>query len=333
MNVVFILCERMLATSVSLPLELLRAAQSLSKFGTKQKKQHFPDMTVTLASLDGLPVETHTGFVFEPDTKISAIEQTDLIYLPALWRNPRPVLKQHTALSQWLVKQYQQGTTIAGVGTGCCFMAQAGLLNNKPATTHWHYFDQFARDYSSVELKRQYFITRADNLFCAASVNSLADLTVYFIKHYYDAHIAVHVERHFFHEIRGGFENSGYLHNGDNLHPDEDIVQAQSWLRDHCHQDISIAEVAKHVGMSIRSFNRRFKNATTKTPLQYLQDVRIYQATELMKTTNLSISEVAYRCGYSDLAYFTALFKRNLGTTPSQYRTTVRGKLFGLDYH
>lgn len=331
MNVIFILCEQMLATSVSLPLELLRGAYSLSKFGTTQKGLYFPEMSVTLASLHGLPVQTHTGFIFEPEVKIGDIEHADLIYLPALWRNPRPVLRQHQSLSKWLVKQHKKGATIAGVGTGCCFMAQAGLLDNKPATTHWHYFDQFARDYPKVELKQRYFITRAGNLFCTGSVNSLADLTVYFIKHYYNAHIATHVERHFFHEIRGGFENSGYLHNEDNLHPDEDIMQAQSWLRDHCHQNINIADVAKHLGMSIRSFNRRFKNATSKTPIKYLQDIRINQATELMKTSNLSISEVAYRCGYTDLAYFTALFKRKLGTTPSQYRTTVRGKLFSLD--
>jgi transcriptional regulator GlxA family with amidase domain len=100
---------------------------------------------------------------------------------------------------------------ISAVDTGTCFLAEAGLLDDKPATTHWHYFDQFQRDYPRVKLKRQYFITQATNLNCSASVNAMADLTVHFVKRIYGQGIASFVKRNFSHEIRRSYEKTSYV--------------------------------------------------------------------------------------------------------------------------
>jgi transcriptional regulator GlxA family with amidase domain len=214
------------------------------------------------------------------------------------------------------------------VGTGVCFLAEAGLLDGKAATTHWHYFDQFQKDYAAVQLKRQYFITQAGNLYCAASVNSLADLTVHFIQRFFGKMIASHVERHFSHEIRQAYETSGFFEAEKNRHPDEDITQIQIWLQDNYQRDILFPQVASRFSMSVRTLNRRFKNALGQTPLDYLQEIRINTAKDLLKTSNLSISEIADKVGYQDTGYFTTLFKKKLATTPNAYRDTVRAKLF-----
>lgn len=83
--------------------------------------------------------------------------------------------------------------------------------------------------------------------------------------------------------------------------------------------------------MSVRTLNRRFKTATDQSPLQYLQEIRINTARDLLKTSNLSINEVAEKVGYQDSGYFTTLFKKQLATTPKEYRATVRAKLFSTD--
>ena len=92
-----------------------------------------------------------------------------------------------------------------------------------------------------------------------------------------------------------------------------------------------MADLARRFGMSTRTLNRRFKNATDTTPLAYLREIRIKIARELLKTSNLSIVEVAEKSGYQDSAYFAELFKQQLGTTPSAYREMVRAKLFRTD--
>lgn len=324
--ITFFLCKQMLASSLALPMEQLHAAQSMAvarKTRPRGKGQSF-----RLASIDGKPVLSHTGLTLTPDCAITDIEQSDITYLPALWRNPDQVLRANAALSPWLIQQNQRGNIIAGVGTGCCFMAQAGLLDFQPATTHWYFFEEFARRYPLVQLKRQHFITRAGNLYCTGSVTSLADLTVHFIQETYGRDIARLVERHFFHEVRQAYSIPNPTHDGAPAHPDEDIAAAESWLRHNADQDVVISLLAQKLKISLRSFNRRFKNATGLTPVQYLQKVRMRNAGELLKTSNLTIAEIAFKTGYQDLAHFTSLFKKHFATTPSQYRTTVRAKLF-----
>jgi transcriptional regulator GlxA family with amidase domain len=240
-------------------------------------------------------------------------------------------VKKHPLLLEWLRNAYENSAMISAVDTGTCFLAEAGLLDDKPATTHWHYFDQFQRDYPRVNLQRQYFITQASNLYCSASVNAMADLTVHFVKRIYGQVIASFVERNFSHEIRRSYEKTSYFEGSTKQHPDEDIVQAQIWLQDNYHRQIKVSEVASRFDMSIRTFNRRFKNATAQSPLQYLQQVRIEIAKDLLQTSNLNVSEVADKIGYQDVGYFTALFIKLLATSPREYRATVRAKLFTTD--
>lgn len=324
-NVTFFLCEQMLATSVTLPMEQFRAAESLNKAGRSKNHQ---ELNFILASIDGKSVKTQSGLTLTPDCALEEVEDSEITYLPALWRKPHAVIDRNRRIQPWLVKRSQDNRTIAGVGTGCCFMAEAGLLDFRPATTHWYFFDEFARMYPRVTLKRDYFITRSDNLFCAASVNALADLTVFFIQQIFDRSIARHVERHFFHEVRQAYPFAHHIKGEVQAHPDEEIAQVQSWIRHNPSEDIKVSELAKTLQMSLRTFNRRFKNAANVTPMQYIQGVRMRGAGELLQTSNLTISEIAYELGYQDLSHFTELFKKHFGTTPSHYRTTVRAKLF-----
>jgi transcriptional regulator GlxA family with amidase domain len=108
-------------------------------------------------------------------------------------------------------------------------------------------------------------------------------------------------------------------------------VQAQIWLQDNYHRQIKVCEVASRFDISIRTFNRRFKNATAQSPLQYLRQVRIEITKGLLQTSNLNMSEVADKIGYQDVGCFTTLFTKLLATPPRECRATVRAKLFTAD--
>lgn len=339
LRVVFLLCDQMLATSVSLPLEQLHAAVTFSQslqsspkikpfVPTKHPGSSPHKLEIILVSQDGQTVNSHTGLSLAPQYACNEIEKADIVYVPALWRNPLAVLRQNRNVPNWLQKLHRKGSLISGAGTGCYFLAEAGLLNHVPATTHWYYFDQFQKRYPKVLLKRQYFITQSNNIYCTGSVNSLADLTIHFIQRFFNAETAQNVERHFFHEIRRAYDSAAVFNEQDQAHPDEDIIQAQIWLKDNFEKEIKINDVAKRFKMSSRNFSRRFKQATDYSPLNYLQRIRIDAAKDLLKTSNLSISEVMLNVGYQDPTHFTRLFKQKNGTTPRQYRTTVRAKIF-----
>ena len=330
LRIAFVLADHMLAASAMLPLEMWRAAHSTAL------ARHAPRAGIQVELVAAHPttrVVTQAEIPLAPTVALADSGQFDVIYLPALWRNPRPILKRAAALYPWLQTQFTRGARLSAVGTGCCFLAEAGLLEGKAATTHWHYFEQFARDYPRVLLKRQYFITQAGSIFCAASVNAMADVTVHLIERFYGRAVAQHVERNFSHEIRRPFDKYRFLDGDDLQHSDEVIVDIQLAMQRRLQERLRMRELALEFGLSPRSFDRRFREATGSSPLAYLQQQRMKVAKELLESTNLSVAEIAYRVGYQDYGHFVRLFERALTIDPRAYRRTVRAKIFALAPH
>jgi transcriptional regulator GlxA family with amidase domain len=323
-RVVFVLSQQMLLTSVSWTVDMLNAANQAAK----KLCPHQPPFDIITTAINDDKIVCASPFRVEASHKLDDIREADLIFLPALWRNPRALLATSHSLTPWLEHHYHHGAIISGVGTGCCFMAEAGLLDHKPATTHWYYFDQFQQRYPKVQLKRQHFITQAGNLYCAASINSLADLTIHFIQQFFNSSVAQHVERHFSHEVRRAYEKVSYFEDGNINHADEEILQVQLWIKNNLSKTINIHTLAQQFSMSTRNFNRRFKEATGKTPLQYIQEIKINTASDLLQSSNLTIGDIADKVGYTDMSHFTQLFRKKRHLTPREYRKTVRAKLF-----
>ena len=323
-NIALILYDHMLATSVSLPVEMLRAAEAIAF----QKNRQSPRLSIQMVSEQKQPVTTRSLIKLLPDTNVEKARTPDYAFIPSLWRNPRPSIAKQPKLIQWLEEIWQHGASLIGSGTGVCFMAESGLLNNHPATTHWHYVEQFKRDYPNVELKPDFFITQSDRIYCAASLNALADIVVHIIEKVYGKTAAQHVQRNFSHEIRKPYEEQRYLEGGVDRHSDEIIIQVQFWMQTNLSSTLSLQDVAKQFGISQRTLTRRFKNANGINATKYWQQLKISAAKDLLASSNLSIQEISYQVGYQDQSNFTKLFKNELGTTPREYRVMVKRKLF-----
>jgi transcriptional regulator GlxA family with amidase domain len=268
------------------------------------------------------------GLTVKPDISYDELPPLDLLILPAIWRSPRATINR---LRPWLATLSELaagGTRICTVGTASCLLAEAGLLKARPATTHWNYFDQFSLRYPDVELKTRHLITQSDNIYCAGSVNSIADLMVHIVEDWYGSAIARSIENQFSPEIRRPFRAAAYQSEPQSLHHDESILEAQQWLRDRVSEPVSIAHMAETLGMSRRTLHRRFRLATGSTPLAYLQNLRIAEARDLLRVSNLSVSEIAWQLGLQDVSHFSRLFRQQVGMTPLRYRQAVRGKLF-----
>lgn len=315
-----------LATSISLPLEIINAANEQVRIHNRLQ----PPIELQVVSQQPGPVCTAGGLSVMATAIPADVKHTDLLILPSLWRNPVSALKRHRYLLPWLREMAQQQTRVCAVGTSSYFLAEAGLLDGKPATTHWYYCDQFGERYPNVALKRQYLITQADNIYCVGSVNSTADLMIHFVQQFYGQTIARQVEAQFSPEIRRPFEEHAYADPSSHPHQDEIIIEAQEWLRKHHQSAVNLAQLAARLRLSTRSFNRRFRQAVGMTASDYLQNQRLHTAKELLRTSNLTINEVAAQCGYQDGSYFCSRFKKAMGQTPLAYRKSVRGKLFHL---
>lgn len=329
LDVNLVIYPHVLATGVTLPVEMLLAGEAFAKRYDKTVVQL---NTQFLSETAGV-VKSRAGINMVADITLDNVvgdshKVPDIIIVPSLWRNPRPVLRTNQKVVAWLKNSWQQGSTIIGVGTGVCFLAESGLLDNHSATTHWHYVEQFKRDYPQVDLKPDFFITQSERIYCAASLNALADIIVHVIAQHYGKSAAQNVERNFSHEIRKPYEEQRYLEGAVDRHADELIAEIQFWLRTHLNTELTLTEIAQQFGMSQRSFTRRFKAATGIRATQYWQQLRIETAKELLSSSNLTIQEIADQVGYQDQGHLTRLFKQVLSLTPKAYRAMVRKKLF-----
>ncbi|MEH6589576.1 MAG: helix-turn-helix domain-containing protein [Halioglobus sp.] len=313
-----------LATSITLPMEILQAGSQMASAGQRGKSQ----LKFLIAAADTKQVTLSSGIRLKPDIAFSELDNLDLLILPAIWRNPLPTLNTADKLLAMLEPIARSGTRICSVGTASCLLAEAGLLTGKPATTHWNFFDQFARRYPDVELKRRHLITQSDNIYCVGSVNSIADLMIHILEEWFGSRIARAVEKQFSPEIRHTFSAAAYQNEADSSHPDETVLEGQQWLQEHLHNSVSMVELARHLDVSPRTLGRRFKSATGLSPQAYLQVLRVSTAKELLRTSNLNINEVAWQVGLQDASYFTQLFRQHNGMSPLSYRKAVRGKLF-----
>jgi transcriptional regulator GlxA family with amidase domain len=325
-KVALVIYDDMLATSISLPVEMLRAGEAIAL----RKNKEYPSLDIQMVSQHTTDVSTRSLIRLKADILLNDIGTPDYVFIPSMWRNPRPQLRKNTQVISWLNEIWHQGATLIGGGTGVCFMAESGLLDNHPATTHWHYARQFQRNYPDVDLKPDFFITQSNRIYCAASVNALADITVHLIEQIFDVEVARQVQLNFSHEIRKPYEEQRYLEGGVERHADELIAQMQFWMKNNISSTTTLAELAIQFDISSRSFTRRFKQANGITATLYWQQLKLESAKELLTKTNISIQEVSGLVGYQEQGHLTRLFKKHLNLSPKAYRLKVRKKLFDL---
>jgi len=323
-HITLLAIEQMLSSSVAIPLEMLEAARARLKVQHDERAL----FRVDVAARELNAMSMLGGFQIRPTHTLQAVEKTDLIVVPALWRNPRRQVQKEQDTIDWLRHQYRQGARIIAIGTGVCLLAEAGILDGKPATTHWHYLDQFARDYPRVQLQRQHLLTQADRIFCAASVNSGADLMVHFLGLQYGRELALQVEQQFSPEVRNPFEKNVFYADLRHQHPDEEIALAQTWLQQNYQKPLTLSVLASNAGLSERQFDRRFRAVAGMTPTQYQQKLRCDAARDLLQQSNLAVADIGAAVGFSDVGYFIRVFRRLAGQTPGQFRKKVRAKLF-----
>ena len=107
--------------------------------------------------------------------------------------------------------------------------------------------------------------------------------------------------------------------------PHVQLDRAVAWLREHFRKPVAIAELARIAGMSVRQFNRRFREAFGTNPRDFLVKTRVQAACEALRTTDEPIAEIAIELGFYDQSSFTQHFRRHMGVTPLQYRKGNRG--------
>jgi transcriptional regulator GlxA family with amidase domain len=279
-----------------------------------------PRFRVTSASLTGQAVRCDGPLTITPATAIAAIDKTDLIFVTSTGLDLDTATARNARLLPWLQHWHQHGARIAGVCSGVALLAEAGLLNGKRATTHWGLADRLRQHYPAVHWMPEFMVTEDGGLYCGGGVHAALDLSLYLVEKYCGHDTAVQCARAMLIETPRTWQAGFAIVPLRTHHHDAAIAQAQEWMHEHFHREVSVDDLAGRLAMSARTFARRFKAATGDTPLGYLQKLRIALARRLLEHDYRTVQEISRAVGYDDTTFFRHVFRRHTGVSPQAYR-------------
>ena len=317
-DVTVLLLDQTFASTATGPLEVFRHAGTLWNYltGTSQT----PRFRVTTASANGRAVRCDGPIDIKPMASLADIRHTDLIFVPTTGLGIHDVVERNAPVVPWLKRWRKRGANIASVCSGVGLVAATGMLDGKRATTHWGLADQFRQKYPKVKWMPEVMVTEDGGMFCGGGVHAALDLSLYLVEKFCGHDIAVQSAKALLIETPRAWQAGFAIVPLKTEHSDDSISKAQEWLHENFQETFPLDAPARRVGMSIRTFVRRFKQATGDTPLVYLQKLRIAAAKRLLENDHRTVQEISSAVGYQDAAFFRGLFERHTGVSPSGYR-------------
>lgn len=306
------------ASAAVAPFEVFRFAGVLFNMCVGAAPQ--PRFDVVAASIDGKPPVSDGGLALVPQKGIGDIRATDLIFIPDAGFEPGPMIEKHRALIPWLRKLHAKGSTIAAVCSGVGILAATGLLDGCRATTHWAMTEPFRQRFPQVDWRTDVFITEDRGIFTGGGIYSSIDLSLYLVEKYCGHAVAVECAKALLIDMPRTWQTEYAVLPLTTDHADEAVRKVERWLQRRYSEDLRMDELAGRFGMSSRTFERRFRAAVGRSPIAYLQNVRVAAARRMLEDGKRSIQQVSSAVGYDDVAFFRALFKRHIGVSPAAYR-------------
>ena len=296
----------------------------LSVFGIDRQDAGVPRYRLLVCAGEDGPLRTTGGLELTAPYGLEAISRAGTVVVPA-WRSitsPPPP----EALDA-LRRAHEEGARIVGLCTGAFVLAAAGLLDGRPATTHWMYAPTLAKRYPSVHVDpRELFVDDGDVLTSAGTAAGI-DLCLHIVRTDHGTEAAGALARRLVVPPRRSGGQERYL---DRSLPEEigadPLAEVVAWALEHLHEQFDVETLAARAYMSRRTFDRRFRSLTGSAPLQWLITQRVLQAQRLLETSDYSVDEVAGRCGFRSPVALRGHFRRQLGSSPAAYRAAYRAR-------
>ncbi|MEU3599807.1 helix-turn-helix domain-containing protein [Streptomyces sp. NPDC006798] len=255
------------------------------------------------------------------------LEQADTVIVPAAYK-PSEVYRDGRLPDELrdVFARIRPGTRIASICTGSFFLAAAGLLDGRPATTHWWWADHFRRLFPSVRLDPDVLYVDDGDVLTSAGVAAGIDLCVHIVRRDHGAAVANDTARRSVVPPHRDGGQAQYVHRpvpDDRAHG---TSAARAWALTRLHEPIRLRDLADRESMSVRTFTRRFREEVGVSPGQWLTAQRVERARQLLESTELPMDQVAGDAGFGTAQSMRAHLQSALGVSPTAYRRTFRGE-------
>ncbi|MGK5682648.1 GlxA family transcriptional regulator [Actinoplanes sp. URMC 104] len=253
---------------------------------------------------------------------LEALDDADTIILPGCHDVTRPV---PAAVVAALRSAAARGTRIASVCAGAFVLAATGLLDGRRATTHWAGAALFAELFPAVELDPGVLYVDEGQFLTSAGAAAGLDLCLHLVRRDHGSAVAAQAARLSVMPLeREGGQAQFIVAERPPAPRGSQLEPLLRWLEESAGRDLTLADIAARAGMSTRTLNRRFREQTGTTPLQWLHLARIRRAQHLLETTADPVDRIGAQVGFGSPTAFRDRFKRVVGASPHSYRRSFR---------
>lgn len=290
-------------------------------FGLKRPEFDFPWYRFIVCGVERGSLRATGVVAVRPKYGLDMLSLAGTIIIPG-WRDCSAAPPERLLAA--LRKAHARGCRILTICSGVFVLAQSGLLDGRRATTHWRYTDELQRRYPKIEVDPGVLYVDEGNLLTSAGSAAGIDLCLHLVRRDYGARVANAVAKRLVAPPHRDGGQSQYIApppaseaagNGARL------ARVLDWAVLHLDEELPVARLAAEARMSLRTFERRFRQETGATPKQWLARQRLRRAQELLETTQRGVERISADCSLSPET-LRRHFNRLLHTSPTAYRRT-----------
>ncbi|MEY9931219.1 transcriptional regulator GlxA family with amidase domain [Catenulispora sp. GP43] len=284
---------------------------------------------VVTCSPDGGPVTTAADFTVCVGHGIEALTTADTLVVPPFaWEpaGPGGPGGSDPALPVGVFAALRPGTRVVSICTAAVLLAAAGLLDGRPATTHWEEAEACRRLFPAVDWDADVLFVDDGDVLTSAGVAAGVDLCLHLIRRDHGSAVANRAARHCVVPPWREGGQAQYIERAVPGPTDASTSGTRAWAMQRLDQPLPLDELARHAGMSVRTLTRRFRQEVGMTPVDWLIQQRVEYARHLLETSDLPIDRLARSVGFGSSASLRGHFHAAVGVSPQAYRKTFQGE-------
>ncbi|MFC9328944.1 GlxA family transcriptional regulator [Kitasatospora sp. NPDC057015] len=283
-----------------------------------------PGYLVQVATADGGPVATSSGVRLLADLTLDAVDgQVDTLLVSGAidlsGGGVAPVVDRE--VTDWLRTAAPRAHRIGSICAGAHLLAAAGLLDDRPATTHWLTAARLAAEHPRVRVDSDPIFVRSGRVWTCAGVTSGMDMALAMVAEDHGQALALATARMMVMYVkRSGGQSQFSVPLSVQTDTGDRIDELRVWIAEHLPGDLSAEALASRLNLSVRHFSRLFRQRTGTTAAAYVEAARLEAARRLLEESDRSLPEIAAASGLGSVETLHRSFQRRLGTTPAEYR-------------
>ena len=288
-----------------------------------------PLYDVRLVSLDGGPVASTEGYALLPQEGPAFLAEADTVIVPGTRYAPARYDGVASPALRAAFERVRPGARLVSICTGAFVLGALGVLDGRRATTHWAWAEDFRALYPAVDLDDDVLFVDDGDVLSSAGVAAGVDLALHLIRRDFGVAAANRAARYC---VVAPWREGGQAQFIDRPVPvtaTESTAGAREWALAHLGDPLDVARLADCARMSLRTFNRRFREETGRPPGAWITEQRVAHARHLLEVTDEPVDVVARRAGLGTGASLRQHFRTVVGLSPAAYRRTFRGSPVG----